>query len=262
MTDAESSRSVHEDELHAYVDGCLDPGREDAVRAWLQDHPGDAGRVQAYVAQRGALRAGLQRRYDEPVPARLHLDILRQRRRETRFRRMGAAAAGLALLLAGGAGGWLARGSAPTPSDPMALSRAAAEAHVLFASEVRHPVEVPAAQEAQLVQWLSNRLHRPLKVPDLAPLGFRLMGGRLLPGTAGPAAQLMYDDDDGTRLTLFISTDPQDHETSFRLVERDGLAGFYWVDQGFGYAVLAQTGRGRLLLVAQSVWHQIARPAP
>lgn len=261
MTDAEPSRPMHEDELHAYVDGRLDPGRQDAVRAWLQDHPADAGRVQAYVDQRDALRASLQRRYDEPVPARLHLDALRQRRRETRFQRMGAAAAGLALLLAGGAGGWLARGTAPAPSDPMALSRAAAEAHVLFASEVRHPVEVPAAQEVHLVQWLSNRLRRPLKVPDLAPLGFRLMGGRLLPGAAGPAAQLMYDNN-GTRLTLFISADPQDQETSFRLVERDGLAGFYWVDQGFGYAVMAQAGRGRLLPVAQSVWHQIAGPAP
>ena len=48
------------------------------------------------------------------------------------------------------------------------------------------------------MQWLSKRLGRPLVVPDLAAVGFRLMGGRLLPAEDGPAAQFMYETGKGT----------------------------------------------------------------
>ncbi len=48
-----------------------------------------------------------------------------------------------------------------------------------------------------------NRLGRPLVTPDLEPLGYRLMGGRLLAGAAGdPTAQLMYEDAAGARLNV------------------------------------------------------------
>ena len=39
--------------------------------------------------------------------------------------------------------------------------------------------------------WLSRRLGRQLTAPDLAAQGFDLIGGRLLPASTGPAAQLM-----------------------------------------------------------------------
>ena len=55
-----------------------------------------------------------------------------------------------------------------------------------------------------------------IKAPDLTGFGFRLMGGRLLPAsTNGVAAQLMYDDDHGTRLTLYLrngETGETDHQ--------------------------------------------------
>lgn len=250
---------VTEDELQAHVDGRLDPIQDAAVRAWLQQRPAEAARIRSYGAQRDALRCKLRERHDAPVPRRLHLDALRQRRRDMLAGRLRSAAAGIALVLAGSAAGWLARGAAPEPPASV-LTQAAALAHLTFVSEVRHPVEVTAAQEAHLVQWLSNRLGRPLRAPDLGALGFHLMGGRLLPGDAGPAAQFMYDDDSGTRLTVFVRADPDDGETAFRMVERDGLAGFYWVDRGFGYAVMAKAGRGQLLPVAEAVWQQISPP--
>ncbi len=53
--------------------------------------------------------------------------------------------------------------------------------------EVRHPVEVTAAQQDHLVQWLSKRVGRPLKVPVLAAEGYELVGGRLLSGDGGAA---------------------------------------------------------------------------
>ncbi len=256
MIDRPDPDPVCEDDLQAHVDGRLDTARDAVVRAWLDRHPEDAKRIQAYIAQRDALRSRLRDRYDEVVPPRLQLDALRRRRRQIRVQTFRNIAAGVALMLVGGAGGWFAHSLGPVqPASTLTL--AAAAAHLTFAADVRHPVEVTAAQESHLVQWLSNRLGRPLRVPDLAKLGFRLMGGRLLPGAAAPAAQFMFDDAQGTRLTVYIRSDLDDRETSFRVVEQDGLAGFYWVDQGFGYAVMAQVPRERLLSVAEAVWQQI-----
>ena len=256
MSEGPDRDRVCENDMQAHVDGRLDAARDAVVRAWLDSHPEEAARVRAYAAQRDALRGRLRNRYDEPVPPRLQLDVLRRRRRQALTRRVRSVAAGVGLLLAGGAAGWLAHPS-ETQRPASVLTTAAAAAHLTFAADVRHPVEVTAAQEGHLVQWLSNRLGRPLRVPDLNQLGFHLMGGRLLPSAAGPAAQFMFDDDQGTRLTVYIRADPDDGETSFRVVEQGGLTGFYWVDQGFGYAVMAPIPRGRLLSVAEAVWQQL-----
>jgi anti-sigma factor RsiW len=138
----------------------------------------------------------------------------------------------------------------------------AVAAHRVFVPDARRPVEVAAAQEAQLVQWLTNRLGRRLTAPDLTSLGFALVGGRLLPGAAGePAAQLMYQDAAGQRLTLYLRADPAEQETAFRFMQdpASGLAAFWWVDRGFGYAVAAKVDRATLLRVADAVYQQLGQ---
>jgi anti-sigma factor RsiW len=143
--------------------------------------------------------------------------------------------------------------------------RVAAEAvaaHRVFVPDARRPVEVPVAQEAQLVQWLSNRLGRRLAAPDLTSLGLQLVGGRLLPGAAGqPAAQLMYQDTKGERLTLYLRADSAQQETAFRFTEdpASNVAAFWWVDRGFGYAVTAKMDRAALLRAAEAVYRQVDR---
>ena len=73
------------------------------------------------------------------------------------------------------------------------MVREALAAHHVFAVDPRRPVEIAAAEETQLLRWLSNRLGRPLRPPELAPLGYRLIGGRLLPGGSGARAQPLID---------------------------------------------------------------------
>jgi anti-sigma factor RsiW len=121
--------------------------------------------------------------------------------------------------------------------------------------EARHTVEVNADQEAHLVQWLSKRLGRELIVPDLAPAGFRLMGGRLLPAEYGPAAQFMYENGSGERLTLYLRAGVRD-ETAFRYHQEGGIGAFCWSDEGFGYAIAAKADRELLLRIAELVHKQ------
>jgi hypothetical protein len=120
-----------------------------------------------------------------------------------------------------------------------------------FSVEIRHPVEVGANEEAHLVQWLSKRLGHQLIVPDPSALGFRLMGGRLLPADSGPAALFMYEDGKGTRLTCYYLVVDVAGETEFQFREQNGISAFYWVEDGLAYAIAANVDRNLLLKVAE-----------
>ncbi len=250
-------RPVVEDDLQAYVDGRLPDARRAPVETHLAENPEVRERVALEMRHRSALRGQLASRAAEPVPPRLWIDNIRAVRRAAMVRRLTAVAAGL-LIFAGGAGaGWLAAGrDTVAPPATTGVAQNAAAAYRTYVVEVAHPVEVASAQEAHLLQWLSRRLGKPLAAPDLAPFGYKLMGGRLLPGSdSSAAAQLMYDDAAGKRLTIYVRA-AQGSETAFRF-QRDGDAStFAWIDRGFGFAVTAPATREELLPIAEAVYHR------
>jgi anti-sigma factor RsiW len=258
-----TGRPVEEDDLHAYLDGQLPPERLEAVVAHLAAHPEDEARFSQYAEQQRELRAAFAAQAGGPIPGRLRVAHLLAQRRRRQHHRLGEVAAAVCLIILGGVGGWAARDvTGPlSPSAPAAvagiITADAIAAHRTFSVEVRHPVEVDAAQEAHLVQWLSKRLGRQLVVPDLTAVGFRLMGGRLLPAEDGPAAQFMYEDGNGERLTLYLRTGIGG-ETAFRYHEEGGIGAFYWSDEGFGYAIAAKADRALLLRIAEIVYQQTA----
>ena len=243
-------------DLHAYVDGRLDEARRAAVAEWLDGHPEARRRLADWQRQNDLIEALWGDVAAEPVPPRLRLERLD---RGQRWRRIGlATAAALALLMAGAAGGWYSRGIAPAAGDPMlALATSGLEAHRLFIAEKRHPVEVAASEEQHLVSWLSKRLERPLIAPDLGRYGLRLLGGRLLPAKAGrPAAQLMYEDPTGARYTLFV-TGGSGSDTSFRILEQDGVSALYWIDHDTAYALIGNAPRERLVEICKDIYAQL-----
>jgi anti-sigma factor RsiW len=252
---------IGDDDLHGYVDKRLTPERMAAVEAYIAAHPEAASRVLHYEEQRRALRSALQAKHDEPIPVRLRVAIIQAERRRRWRQTLGRIAAAGLWLLIGAAGGWFASEElSPWPTAWKATSSeqdmaAALVAHRIFVAEVRHPVEVDASQEKHLIEWLSKRLAHPLHVPNLSAQGYRLMGGRLLPASTGPAAQLMYDDGTGRRLTVYLTAE-EGGETSFRYVQDGDLGGFYWRDAGFCYAVLAQAERQVLLATAEAIYRQ------
>lgn len=257
-------RPIGDDDLHAFVDGQLAPGRRDAVEGYLAQNTQAATRVAADREARIALRESLSFKAQEPIPARLRVAHIAADRRGRLTQRWGAIAAAMAWLAIGAAAGWSAHtmagpGASPAPARRLVADDALA-AHRMFVAEIAHPVEVGAAQEAHLVQWLSKRLGKPLKAPDLASAGFRLMGGRLLPSGQDAAAQFMYEDSGGQRLTLYVRAGGGD-ETAFRFAQAGEIASFIWVDGDFGYAVSAALDRGRLSAVADAVYRQLATGA-
>jgi anti-sigma factor RsiW len=252
---------VEEDDLQARIDGRLPPERAEMVDTYLAAHPEERERWSQYAEQREALRAAFGAQPGGPIPTRLQVSHLLARRRR-RHRQLARIAAAVALLVLGGVGGWTARDVLPglTSSTSAMLASAvfddAIAAHRTFSVETRHPVEVGANEEAHLVQWLSKRLGHRLIAPDLAGLGFQLMGGRLLPADSGPAALFMYEDGKGTRLTCYYLSVDVGEETEFKYREEKGTSAFYWVDDGLAYAVAANTDRDLLLKVAEIIYRQ------
>jgi anti-sigma factor RsiW len=272
MTMTSSSRPpLDEASLHALADGRLAPHEREALEARLAGEPSAAETVRAWQAQRDLLRALHPEVLHEPVPPGL-AEAARQVGRAgvslVRWQRWGGMAASVLVAFTVG---WLAHGTWDGLSGGGAIAKArsadfgrqAVVAHVVYAPEVRHPVEVPAAQHEHLVQWLSKRLGRQLKVPDLAAQGYELVGGRLLPGEQGARAQFMYQNARGERITLYVGAiDPgkagnASGETAFRFTTEDGASSFYWVDQGFGYALAGRLGRPDLLSLAETVYRQL-----
>jgi anti-sigma factor RsiW len=267
---------VGEDDLHAHLDGQLPAERAKAVDIYLSERPAERERWSQYAVHRQLLREAFAMSPDEPIPARLRVAQLLDLRQRQR-RRFAALAAGLALFVLGGLTGWSAQNLAShlAQSSPRGIAAAEARAvaadaisaHRTFSVEVRHPVEVDVGHEAHLVQWLSKRLGRPLVVPNLSAAGFQLLGGRLLPAEVGPAAQFMYQNDKGERLTLYLRSGIGG-ETAFRYHEDAGIGAFYWSDQGFGYAIAAKADRNLLMRIAELVYQQTSgeggkvKPAP
>lgn len=251
----ETKYTLTESDLQAYVDGQLEPMRLAEVEAWLAVHRDDAERVAAYRQQTAALHALFDPVLNEAVPQRLSRperpswNVLPQLR-------YAAVAAWLAI---GGTLGWLLHDVQEVPAlAGSSLARQAAVAHAIYTPEVRHPVEVGADQEAHLTAWLSKRLGTQLKVPHLGKTGYELVGGRLLPGSDSPAAQFMYQDNRGQRLTLYVRTDNSEHqETAFRYAREDNVSVFYWIDGTLGYALSGDVDKPELLRVAQLVYQQL-----
>ena len=242
------------DQLQAWVDGFLSEDEVRAVDAWFTENPEEARRWKAYRADRVALTAAFSGVASEAIPDRLRLDRIRNRSFRS-YRQIAA----LILVLAVGTGlGWTGRDVLdPHGAVAIDLPTEAAEAHTIFVSEVRHPVEVSVDQQDHLIAWLTKRLGHPVSAPPLGDLGFDLLGGRLLPSETGPAAQFMYQDASGRRLTLYIRHNPENTTTAFRFAEEDGTAGFYWTEGPLGYAIFAPMDRPELQQAADIVYDSL-----
>lgn len=250
--------SVTEDELHVYVDGELPADRREAVETWLSSHPDDAARVAAWRAQAEAIRARYGAAIHEPVPDRLTLRwILRSRRSWGAI----AAAAAVMAFVVGGVAGWMARGaSAAAPSAVELFAADALDAHKLYISEVRHPIEVKA-EEDHLLPWLSRRIGTTLRAPDLGAFDLKLLGGRLLPGVSGPAALFMYESASGERFTIYCSR-LDTARTAFRYDAEGSFGAVHWVEGSYGWVISGPKDRDRLKAVASAAYEQLEKRTP
>lgn len=237
-----NDRHVTEDDLHAFVDQALDASRRAEVAAYLANHPDVAQRVESYRRQREDLRAALAPVANEPIPPELDIARMIDRRRRSRFVPIRLAAAAVVLLGMGVSGGWsLHELVRPAPRGIGGLAQEAADSYEVYGLDRARPVELGPADQSELVAWLSQRLNRPMAVPDLSASGYRFMGGRLVATPHGPAALFMYDDDRGKRLVLLMRPMEIDQTAPMAQHSRGLVTGFAWAVKGIGYSLVGPT---------------------
>ncbi|RMD63538.1 MAG: anti-sigma factor [Alphaproteobacteria bacterium] len=253
-------RDISEDDLNRFVDGRLVPERRARVAAYLAAHADQAQEAAAFARLNARLRKAFDAVSDEPIPPALVQAAIRGRTCPRRhWRRLGRAAA-LVIAVAGLgiAGGWQLREAVNGPASWSEFAREAAAAHRVFAPDRQFPVELPATRKAQLVAWLSARIGAPITTPNLEKVGFRLIGGRLVPTPDGPAAQLMYENGSGTRITLYLRADLRNsRDIKFRIARENEVNVWYWLDGPRGYALSGDIDQQQLLRIAEVLYDEV-----
>jgi anti-sigma factor RsiW len=244
-----SAAPITEELLHAYVDEALSPAEREALERRLAQDPEAAQRVQAYLHQRTLLQEAYEPMLQEPVPQRL-LSQTRPRSTSPALR----AAAILLWIVFGGVLGWMLRGemTSSTASAEAELMQRARLAHKIYAAEGRRAVEVAASEEQDMIRWLSKRMNAMVRVPDLREFGFQALGGRLLPGVEGPACQLMYENAEGQRLTIYLAR-ADGKSKPLRFGDGEAVHVVFWSDGTLAFAVSGTIDKERLGRIAAAV---------
>lgn len=252
---------ITRDMLMAYADGQLEGAQLEAVEAHLSANPEAAMEVALQQRQSDAIRTLFAPAGAEPVPARLRPARIAAHRASRTRRGLLQAAMVVALLGIGIVVGWLVRPAADAPALYDQLIADAVSAHTVYVAENRHAVEVTSADAEHLSSWLSNRLATTLPMPDLTAQGLTFLGGRLLPAPAipgGRAAQLMYENAGGERLTLYITPSTGVGGPNYEAVSIGGDSVLYWSNALMTCTIVGTTPAATLDAVARTVFTQLS----
>jgi anti-sigma factor RsiW len=245
-----STPGGREAQLHAYVDELLAPAERAEVERYLAEHPEEQARIASYQRQRALLRKAFEGVLDEPVPQRIGVGHLGAPHHPAL-----RAAAVAAWVVFGALLGWLVRGEYSGGMELAAekeLVQRARMAHVVYSAEGRRAVEVAASQQDDMIRWLSKRMNAAVRVPNLTEFGFQALGGRLLPGSDGPACQIMYQDAAGKRLTIYLAR-ADGAARPIRFGDDDRVHVVFWSDGTLAFAVSGELGKDELARIAAVV---------
>jgi anti-sigma factor RsiW len=281
----DNDNGIPEEELQAHVDGELDGRRRAAIEAYLATNGAEAARVAAYRAQNIGLHAlfdPARHSDDSAVPpritelarqldAQLHGDMAPSRRgkilRGKLLHDRRAIAASLALLLTAGTSGWLALQQSGWNDAPLVtLTRQATSDQPGSATPLQlasttsqggAEAQAGSAPEGarQVVTWLAAQPGKaPTRLPDLEALDFELVAERVITTSGGqPAAQLLYQDGKGQRVTLYMRAGGKAGKASFTFTREGEAAQFFWQDSHMAYSLVGKMAQDQLLRIAETV---------
>lgn len=256
----EDPKPITDDDLHRFVDGRLETEQRREIAAYMAEHPEIAQEVEAYRRLNAELRARYEPLREEPIPTPL-LRAAAQGRvpRPAGLRYALRVAAVVVLSVAvGGIGGWLLRDATRESLTWSDFAREAAVAHLVYAPELQRPVEITADREEELLAWLSRRVGAAIEAPRLIEVGYRLIGGRLLSTTEGPASQLMYENAAGERVTLYFRADLRNsRDITFQVARERDVIVWYWLEGARGYALSGELEQGELLKLAEVLYDEL-----
>lgn len=241
--------SVENWALHALADDELQ-GEEKKSAEKLVSENEDARKVLANVNyQKSELRKAFDHVLDEPVPAALLAAA--NRKPAPNLLPFFAVACAALLFILGGSIAWYLN-QQPNIAVAETLPARALNSYVVYAPEMKHAVEVPAADAGHLAAWLSKRIGVKFAIPDLTAKGYTLMGGRLLAEGDKPAGLLMYEDVNKQRLAVYIAANDQHTNGAMKIEHRGNLVACYWVEPDMVYALAGEQSSDEMLNLAEA----------
>lgn len=252
-------RLYSERDIHLALDGELPEDERATFQAWLEANPDMKARSLRYATDDAMLRGVFDSVLDEPVPARLEEAVNGEApARSPAWPRWRMAAAAAMLLLVGGLGGYfVGTGGSGGSEDDDRMAELAISAHQTFAADQARPVEVDGSDKAYLTGWLSRRTGLKLVAPDLSSHGFHLLGGRLVPAGTSTAALLLYADDKGSRISVYVTTEGTERTKGTYVLTGGGPKAVYWQDKGYGCAIVGALPPDELGVVAKDAYRQL-----
>ena len=194
-------------QLSAYLDGELDPATALAIEERLAKDPDAQAELAALIAADVLAQEAFEAALSAPVPFTLAQQIKSAPMPQTAAPKprpvWGALAASLVVFVLGGVGGFTLRGE-DAPVQTAGWLADIADYHAIYASQVRHLVEVGADESDHIETWLGDTVGAEFSIPDLTEFGLTFEGGRLVVANGKPVAQLMYRDADGVVVALCL----------------------------------------------------------
>ena len=243
--------SISNEELHAFIDGELDPARAAELATIVASDAHLAARIAAYRSDKKRLAQVYGRPSALPLPDQwLRLIAARERPPaafpSARFSRRAFAALAAGLLLILGSGLAYERLVVPTEDEIVGEALAARQESL----RPQQTLGAAALAEAETRnQALTGALTMKLKTPDLTKMGYQLADIRIysdVPG--GKAVELGYRDAQNKVFTLYLR-----HPSSparVELLERDGLRICIWQDDVIGTVMLGQMSAGEMARIS------------
>ena len=256
MIDPEPSEA----ELHAYVDGELDPMRRAAIERLLEDQPAVAARVAAYLTDREQLRRALVGAASKAPDPRL-VELIEQSTAPAAAVWRGR---GQSTTRVGGS----LRGTMPTRRMAIAASLAAVAStgglafwrwprdnSILLAAEAARGGSADEAGEPTSPHsdaLLKAKTGLPVRAPDLRHFGFQLARLELYGQDGRGSAQLRYHDATQRLLTIYVRR--SDGTVRFDLLRHGSTRVCIWQDDVVGAVIIAPMSAGEMMRVASSAY--------
>lgn len=239
--------TVSDIELQAFIDNELDSVRHAEIEILIRNNPELQLKAREYMQINQGLKDLFQHHLNEKTPEKLTEIIKIQSSNNI----LSQVASLFIAVIIGLVLGWYSRGEIQTQKTVQPLTQQiiqdAFSYHAVYTPEIKHPVEVSSEHEEHLVKWLSKRLKTPVKAPDFSFAGFELLGGRLLSSDSNPAAQFMYENSQGQRLTLFTRQKrDNENQTEFRYARKNNMNGFYWTDNNLSFVILSEISKNKI----------------
>ncbi|MFO2462917.1 anti-sigma factor [Pseudomonas sp. 15FMM2] len=241
-----------ERDLHAYVDHQLAEPDRRQLDLWLATHPEVAAQVHAWQQDARQLRAAIGDKGHQPDNPELDPALIRQRLKHQSRRRLATAAMLLIAVSIGGFGGWQAR-QAMMASTALPMADAM-QAYRLFAQNRIMPADYKVQDSGDMQAWLDRYFTRAHRLPDLSPAGFKPVSARLLSTEQGAAAMVLYEDQQGRRISFYIRPPgPRNYLLPRGSRSADGLQAEYWSSPGYNYAMVSPADEPTTQMLKQTM---------